>query len=202
VSEHGYSVQKDLSEAEAMARALVPYVHEDELYGSVGSGGFFSGGGRMPSLTIGALLMRIRRLNMLRDRLNDEQTRRLEAVEARNAEIHNEWRVHYERKMIREANSRLDAMKAFFEECDEDPALCARVYGPEASRRTIVEEIMLAMEQHNIDDADLRRKARSSDNKLRGYLEPSDFVWVAELKPAYPEKTFWWLYHRPPNPKK
>jgi hypothetical protein len=192
-----YSIAQDLKEAEAMVKSLVPYVYEDALYGSAGSGGLFSSGS-LPSLTIGALLMRIRRLSVLRDQLNTAQINRLGAIEQRNREVQTEWRVHYEQKMAREAKSRLDAMSTFFQECNDDPGLCARVYKPEASRRTIAQEIMIAMEQMGIKDDEVNKKARSTDSKLRRYVQPSGFLWAAELQPAYPEDVFWWLYFQPP----
>ena len=60
MGETNYDRSKDLNEARKMADSLEPYVLGDQVYGSVG-GGFFTGG-NMPSLTIGALLMRVRRL--------------------------------------------------------------------------------------------------------------------------------------------
>ena len=50
MAEQKFSIERDVKEAQAMAAALVPYVYEDELYGRIGM--------NMPSLTIGALLMR------------------------------------------------------------------------------------------------------------------------------------------------
>jgi hypothetical protein len=94
MGEQNYSVEQDLKEAQAMADGLDRYVTEEQLYSTVGSGGFF-GGGKMPSLTIGALLMRIRRLHALSDRLNDEQKQQLQAITDQNAKVHKEWRLHY-----------------------------------------------------------------------------------------------------------
>ncbi len=187
-----YVVSRDLKEAEAMAQALVPYVHRDTLYGSVGAGGIFSGG-NMPSLTIGALLMRIRRLNILD--LDDNQKARLAQIKTRNQEVHNEWRVHYDAKMVREAHSRLDAMSTFFDECRSDPRLCARVYRPELLRRTIAQEIWLVL--HEKDD-ELKRKLAGVDSQLQRFLRPAEFQWDSILEPAYPKDTFWWLYQHPP----
>ncbi len=192
-----YTIDKDLKEAEAMAKALVPYVHEGQLYGNVGGGGIF-GSGNMPSLTIGAFLMRLRRLNTFS--LDSDQKARLQKAEHRNEQVLKEWRVHYERKLVREAHSRLDAMRTFFEECAADPALCARVYGPEVLRRTTVQEIIIAMEEIGLTDDELTKKAAGVDGRLRRYLQASDFVWDEQLIPAYPEKPFWWMYQHPPTP--
>ena len=72
MSEQIFSADTDLKEAQAMTNALEGYLLGDELYGRVGSGGLF-GGGKMPALTIGALLLRLRRLRVLADRLTPQQ---------------------------------------------------------------------------------------------------------------------------------
>ncbi|NWF68982.1 MAG: hypothetical protein HXY40_07845, partial [Chloroflexi bacterium] len=161
MSETTYNLEKDLSEADAMARALVPYVYEKDLYGRVGGGGIFSGG-TMPSLTIGALLLRLRRLRAQRDSLTPKQQAQLEQIEARHEQVRHQWAAAYEGKLVKEALSRLDAMKAYFDECSQSPRLCASAYLPEALRRTIVEEIRLAMRDYNIASAQVDSKARAT----------------------------------------
>ena len=194
-----YVLDKDLKEAVALADSLTPYVHENQLYGIAGSGGFFS---KMPAMTIGGLVMRLRRLDALRDQLTPAQQEKLEQAKARNAEVQKEWRVHYEGKMLREANSRLDAMRMYFDECASSPRTCANNYGPEVLRRTTVQELVIAMEEMGIESEDLRTKLAGTDSKLRRVVRPAEFVWAEMLKPAYPEKPFWWLYQHPPAPTK
>lgn len=198
MSEQNYSIDRDLKEAEAMAKALAPYVRVETLYGSVG-GGFFN---KMPSLTIGSLLLRLRRLNVLKDEMTSAQRSQLLEIESMNRSVYNEWRMHYETKMVREANSRLDAMKHYFDECNSNPKLCASVYRPEAFRRTVVEEIIIEMEHLRVESAELHTKKRATDSKLRGYVRPANFLWDARLQLAYEERVFWWLYQHPPQVEK
>lgn len=200
MSEKTYSIAKDLKEAEAMANSLASYVRQDNLYGSVG-GGLFSGG-NMPSLTVGALLMRLRRLNSFTDQLSPAQREQLARIQATHDAVAKEWRVHYEAKMLREANSRLDAMKTFFDECAQSPANCPRNYLPEVLRRTIVEELRIAMQERNIDEGEIKHKAQTTDSRLRRYVQPSHFIWASELQPAYPQTQFWWMYGEPPAVEK
>lgn len=197
MSEQTYSIDEDLKEARAMADALEDYVRGTELYGRAGSGGLF-GFNRMASLTVGALLMRLRRLRAQWEQLSASQRQTLEAAEAKHEQVRKEWRRHYDEKMLREAKSRLDAMGHFFEECRDDPKLCARVYLPEALRRTIVQELVPAIEDAGISDDELPAKLRRADAGLRRYTQPDDFLWDARLQPFYPRDTYWWLYARPP----
>lgn len=193
-----YSLDTDLKEAKAMADALENYVRGDTLYGSA-SGGFFSS---MPSLTVGALVMRLRRLDAQRDQMQDRQRKTLDAAVERYESVAREWTEHYEQKMLREANSRLDAMSNFFKECAESERQCAAVYRPEQLRRTIVQELLREMDSRNVSvGKELEAKVRNADKYLRGYFRPSEFEWADSLQAIYPESEFWWLYQRPPMPE-
>ncbi len=194
-----YSIAQDLREAQAMTDSLESYLKQDQLYGSVG-GGFFTAG-RMPALTVGSLVMRLRRLNLLMPQLDDKQIAQLGAISAAHEQIRREWRHHYEEKLKREAKSRLEAMRPFFEEA-KDPQLASRVYGPEALRRTIAEECLTTLESLSVDTADLRKLARATDGRLRGYVAAAPFRWDAQLREVYPPQPFWWLHSAPPVPER
>lgn len=190
-----YSFERDLKEAEAMVKALASYVRQDALYGTVG--GMFSSG-NMPSLTVGALLMRLRRLDVLRDELDGGQAARLDTAMTQNETVAAEWSLHYTGKVEREAKSRLDAMRTFFDECRSNPRQCAAIYKPEALRRTIVQELLLAMDELDMEaDGELDRKLHMIDQSLRRWLIPADFLWSPQIEAAYSKETFWWLYQHP-----
>jgi hypothetical protein len=190
-----YSLNQDLKEAEAMAGSLADYLCQDRLYGSAGGGMFSSG--KLPSLTVGALLMRLRRLDALSEQLDNQQLARLQKAQEQHEAVVDEWRVHYQQKMLREANSRLDSILPFFTEYRKDPDFGAQVYKPEAMRRTIVQELLPAIDEHNLDTEILRKKLTSVDGLLHSCLGKSDFLWGDMLQPVYAETTFWWLYRRP-----
>lgn len=192
MTEVTYSVERDLKEAKTLVEALVPYVYEDELYGK--AGGFF---GNVPSLTIGAVLLRLRRLRALHDHLTEAQRFTLGEIEALHADVYKEWRVHYDAKIEKEAISRLNTMRAFFDDCAQSPRQCAGSYMPEALRRTIVQEIVLLMASSGMDAKAVRVKIHETDSHLRGVASPSAFIWDVVLQPVYPQETFWWLYARP-----
>lgn len=198
--ETDYKIDRDLSEAQAMSAALVPYVYEDTLYSTI-SGGLF--GSRLPALTIGSLLLRLRRLRELQSELTDQQRSQLNQIEAQHGEVMREWRIHYEKKLQTEAASRLRAMKPFFDECKENPRLCAGAYLPEAYRRTIVQEIFMQMAKMGLEpDTEMVNLRVMADDGLRRFIRPSEFIWDVILKPVYDEKRFWWLYGHPPKNEK
>ena len=106
-------------------------------------------------MTIGALLLRRRRLSQLRAKLKRRDGFRLDAALAQHDELQREWRLHYEKKLKREVPSRLKVMAGFFRECSENPRDCAGAYPVEALRRTIVQEILTAMGEFGYEKSDM-----------------------------------------------
>ena len=190
-----YSVDQDLREAEAMTKGLENYLKGDTLYASAG-GGIFSFG-NMPTMTVGALLMRLRRLGVLRMQLNTQQREQLAELNRKHEEVRSEFPAHYEKKMLWEANSRLDLMRQYFSDA-MTPGDAVSNYPPEMLRRTIVQELLAAMDELRIQSAELDTKVQQIDSRLNGIAtERTGFLWDAQLEPAYPQKDYWWLYRKP-----
>ena len=190
-----YSLKRDLQELAQMGDKLHEYILGDALYMPV-SGGFFRGSST-PQLTTGAFLLRRRRLSQLRDELDAAAQAQLDATLAQHDDIQREWRMHYEKKLQQEVDSRLKMMVAFFRECSESPRDCAAAYPVEAMRRTIVQEILLAMDEFDFDKSEFFPKVRHCDSGLRRYFRSGEFIWSSQLEPVYPREVFWWLYGAP-----
>lgn len=190
-----YKIYIDLKEAKAMADDLADYVRGDELYGNTG-GSFFS---NMPTLTVGALLMRLRRLDALRGSLNKSQEADLDDTIQAWATVRDEWRLHYEQKILHEIDSRLDSMKTFFRECAENQQNCHNNYRPELLKRTIVEELLDEMTELKVGKDDIQAKVDATDAELRSYLRADEFQWSEQLERVYSKSVYWWLYQKPPK---
>ena len=186
MAETTYNLEKDLREAETMVQGLVPYVYEDRIYANVGNGGMFATK-NTPSLTLGALLMRLRRLHELANHMTDAQSATLERISDEHERVRKEWTLHYNNKLVQEATSRLKQIIQYFQECREDPRTCANSYLPEALRRTIVQEIADALEQHDARSTELNNAIHSADSGLQRYAMPSDFIWSEETSARLPE---------------
>lgn len=185
-----YDLAQDLREAVTMLENLAAYLRGSELYGSA-TGGFFNFG-NMPSLTVGALVMRLRRLKALHIQLSQEQRSTLDALLKQHEAIRKEWRSHYEKKVLREANSRLDSIQQYFQDDNRS------AYAPELLRRTIVQELLGVMNELGLASKELDDKLRYIDNRLGGIaLVHGDFAWDPILEPVYPKNEYWWLYRQP-----
>ncbi|MGJ3238146.1 MAG: hypothetical protein ACFE0Q_05515 [Anaerolineae bacterium] len=190
-----YKIQTDLTEAQAMVEGLADYVRGDQLFGHAGAG-FFS---KMPSLTIGALVMRLHRLSALRDQLSNKQQSKLDEAINNWQSTRREWRSHYEGKLLHEIESRLDSMQTFFKECADSQQSCHNNYRPEIQKRTIVQVLLDEMDELGIEDDEIHKIVKEADGKLRTYLRSDDFQWSDTLTKVYPQDTFWWLYQKPPQ---
>ncbi len=189
------SLQRDLAELEHMVERLADYVLGDRLYLPLAAG--YSRRSTAPQLTIGALLLRRRRLLRLRPSLNPKQQGRLDSALARHDAVQSEWTLHYENKLKQEVPARLTQMRGFFRDCQENPTGCAAAYPAEALRRTIAQEILLAMDEFDYDKGELMSGIERTDIALRRLLYADAFLWSVTLKPVYPPSVFWWLYSRP-----
>ncbi len=191
MGEQNYSIDSDLKEVQIMAAALVPYVYENELYGKVGAS--------LPRLTIGAVLLRLRRLQALRGQMNAQQTAILDQAQAQNDSARSEWGTHYIQKLEQEVTSRARDIQSYLKECREDPKACANAYMPEALRRTIIEEAAQAIPAGDLQSSGIGMKVKEADSGLRRTARDADFIWSETLRPIYPKETYWWLYSRPPG---
>ncbi|MEO0599556.1 MAG: hypothetical protein AAF126_25825, partial [Chloroflexota bacterium] len=107
--------------------------HHLRLYGY--AAGLFS---NMPSMTIGSLVMRLRRIDTLRMHMPDSKKKKLDDALDKYLQVRTDWLYHFENKIKQEAHSRVDAMKGFFYECSDNIRNCIGIYKPEMMRRTIV----------------------------------------------------------------
>lgn len=190
-----YSLARDLDEFEQMVERLEDYLLGDAMYLPLG-GGFFHASST-PQLTLGALLLRRRRLCHLRAKLKRVDAVRLDAALAQHGRLQQEWTLHYNKKLRQEVPLRLRVMGGFFRECSENPRDCASAYPVEALRRSLIQEIMLAMAEFGYDKGNLRAAVRPADQALRRILHAGEFIWSPVLEEIYPRTMFWWLYGSP-----
>jgi hypothetical protein len=195
MSETHYHIDRDLQEAREMAQGLEDYVRGENLYGTVS--GLYASDPDMPSLTVGNLLLRLRRLQALQAEMSPEQRAILTEAEAEHERVRREWMNHYIGKATNEAGARLRSMEAFFAECEDAPETCAANYLPEALRRTVIQELVDGLNTANLPDSGLDKSLKNVDAQLRRFVESSSFLWDERLRPVYPQSRYWWLYERP-----
>lgn len=189
-----FDLNNDVRTVSEMASGIVPYVYEKELYGGMPP--------NMPRLTIGGLLMRLHRLNMLHNLLTPDQQAKVAEAQSLLDKARTEWPVAWEGKLERELDARLKTLSGLAQECRDDQQRCGEAYPSEIEKRVMVEHLVDALRaQDKLTDPQFAG-VRSFDTSIRGYLEKSGFIWDKRLAEAYPEDVFWFLYMRPKAPTK
>jgi hypothetical protein len=182
-----YDLDRDLHVLTAMASSLTPYLYEDEVYGQLG--------GNLPKLTLGGLLMRLYRLSHLDNVLDAPQQDTVRDARLNFEAEKAEWSAHYEQKLLRELQSRIEALDYFVRECVEDAAMCVTSYPSQAEKRIMIEHLAAEAKDTNVLTEDLAARLAELDQRLRRVLVNSDFIIADDrLKAVYPRERFWWLY--------
>lgn len=120
------------------------------------------------------------------DELTSVQQATIDKAQTQYEAVRKEWAVHTEKKMAREVVSRLKSMREFFRECRESMKLCSQVYPTEAQRRTIVQELLMAMDEYGYDTHEVITKAQETDGELRRWITAGEFLWDEQLQAIYP----------------
>lgn len=180
---------RDVRSVEAMAANLTPYVYEDDLYGILP--------GDLPRLTLGGLLMRLERLHALSDRLPDPQRHIAEAARHKLDEVRDKWRVHYEKKLVHEARSRMVHLHQFLKEAEENPNRIAPDCPSAMEKRVIVELLKDEATHLGVWTPELANTLYVIDSQIRHLGEQRDFIWDPSVESAYPREKFWFLYMGP-----
>ena len=192
-----YDIENDLNDAVSMAEGLEEYLKSDQVYGYSSKGMF----DRMPRLTIGALQLRLRRLNALRSRLSDTQKSALNSADKSVRDVQTEWREHFVSKLLKEIDIRLSGIQTYYNECLGDPELCYDNYYQEVEHRTLVQELFRVKANLNVPDDQNDKRLQETDAALHRITGSSSFQWDMALKSVYPDYEYWWLYSEPKVPE-
>ncbi|MBN1965802.1 MAG: hypothetical protein JW910_14215 [Anaerolineae bacterium] len=188
--------ERDVRILEAMADQMHPYLIEQELLWPIAGPGTSD----MPRLTIGGFLFRRHRLLALHDALTPAQQERLDATLVKWQTTRKEWSLHYDQKLIREWDMRVNLLAGFLDDCEEEGRTsCSSQWPIQAEHRTILYHVQDEATDRAVDGLDKSTLSRV-DRGLRRYLlsgEGDNFLWDDDLAVAYPRSVYWWLWVRP-----
>jgi hypothetical protein len=187
-------LDKDVRAVEQMAAQLTPYIYEDELFGVMPND--------LPRLTVGGLLMRLHRLEALRDLLMARQQETVDDALQRLNQVRKEWPLAVSSKVTQELKSRLNALGQAISECEENKRTCRENYPSDMEKRVIIELLKDELQAHDKWTDEVKGALSNLDNRIRRVAEKDDFCWDKRVEPAYPREKFWFLYMLPPRPKR
>jgi hypothetical protein len=180
----------DLAYIKAGLELLEPYLLSQSIYWPiqmkppVGEPPF-------PSLTLGGLLLA--RLKLEGVLIPGDLSGEVERIKAEMGRIYLGWRVAWEQKASREFQARLKLWRDFLEDYRANPAGQSDRYAYEVSRRVMLELLQPYAVQVSSAEFDL---LKGLDNLLKEILIAGDFIWDKLQAPAFPIKTYWYLYGR------
>jgi hypothetical protein len=183
----------DLEIAEAMVAELEEYIVKDDLYRTLII--HTSSGDQNVRMTGGDLLARLHRLQGERASLPPAQQARLDAAQKSADTIIYSLRTRFHARLQREMKARLDSLRWYLDECDEDRARCRTNFPFEMRNRQRVEEILKQLGKDLPQD--LTNLLKQVDRRIRTVAQGSDFIWDPRVRLVYPPERYWYLYLRP-----
>jgi hypothetical protein len=185
------SIEYDKNYIEAGLLDLEGYLLSKELYWPMGVSPP-AGEPPYPRMTLGNLLLSRARLSG--QNLRGGQKIEFEQLNKKLEGVRSEWRVAWGKKAAREFSARLSLWRDFLEDYRKEPEANLDRYPYEVSRRVILH--LLMPEAENLPPEELEL-LNGLDGLLKSLLVPSEFIWGPELKNAFPQGDYWYLYGQP-----
>lgn len=186
-------IETTLAITEAMVDELTDYLMGGKLYRQVmvqTPDGF-----KQPKMTIGALLENIETLQWQRNALNAEQQAALESIAGRVDIGRRAFSDSWEALLRRELKALLDSWKWYLDDVARDEK-ARENYANESRIRTRIDLVQRALAGDPQVSAE-RRELGELDERLKGMMQPGDYVGPAGGQAHYPRGEAWWLYGAP-----
>jgi len=169
---------------------LQRYVISADLYWPLRLTAATPGSIRTPQLTIGSLVLSLKRLSALDH--SGQQQAELSEITAQIEQVRQEWRANWAKKAAQEYGSRLNLWQQYLRELRDDPRQQANFYANEVRHRAILQLLQSEMlDSHPQNEVE---QLVMHDAILRGLTKPADFVWESEVKSAFSRELFWFLW--------
>ncbi len=182
-----------LAEAKEMAKALPKYLDQDELFWQMII--HTPEGDKLPKMTIGGLLERVRHLERNREKLDGAAQESLRQIEESIDDARSRFREAYAKFLQKEFSSYLHSWHWYLDDLLSGNGDALDRYPQEVSIR---ERIELLIEEAGKVGAELPlEKVKAEDERLRRIWSEGDFIWPKELQKFYPKGRYWWLYGKP-----
>ena len=187
-------LKRDLAILSSMTTDMVNYLSSDVLYWPSMEVGY-------PELTLGGYWMRVDRLTILSDLLDDTEQTQLNDLLVQFKDIAAENVVKFELKASRELKARLRQWEQRLQDFEKGLDVSKAYYANDAQVRVMITCLIeiLADPPYQIDPLHLEEVAEL-DTRLRLNWQGGTFIWPQEWLPAYPKDPYWWLYGIPAAP--
>jgi len=166
---------------------LYDYLLSAELYGTATPA---RGGGEALRLTVGNVLLSLRRLRAVRWPAGQQET--LDGLERNILGLRQRWRANWQRKAQREFVARLQLWQDYLHEVSSEGGRHRTEYAFKVRWRAVLECLRPELGTGQLEEP--RQRLEGLERRLEALSVAADFVWEADLAPAFPSEPFWFLY--------
>ena len=188
-------IARDAALCEAMADEIKEYLKSNELFWEPDRRR--PGGADLPKLTIGGLLLAMRRLETLRDHLNPDKAKALTRAGREMAFQKSQWRLRYQNKLARDLRSRLDAWAWYLDDCQQQGKAAIIHYPRQVETRVKIDLLLDEAIEVGLEVKESHKRKAGLDERLRTLFTKGGFGWISELAAGFPPNRFWYLYGTP-----
>jgi hypothetical protein len=185
--------ENDLTFLREAAPDLQEYILSRDLYWILRSPSPMLGGGQLPQLTIGNLILS--QVRLAAGNLSESQNRELGQLSAQIEKVRAGWLANWRQKAGKEFISRLNLWQQYLRELRGDVRQHAPFYTKEVRVRVIL-ELLAAQGQADLP-VDSGEQLQMLDQILRGLVQPGPFIWDAPLTGVFLPEKYWFLYSSP-----
>lgn len=177
----------------AFLRASVPqlenYLLSDVLYYPITSEGGRQLSGDTTRLTLGNLLLSVRRLEVVTipDTHKTDAAEHLGQVE----HLHARWQANWKKKVSAEIPNRLRLWKNYLDDWQENSSSAAGEYRYNVRLRVILELLFVETDELFVQEKVL---IHALDSRLKAKGTTGPFIWDQQYQSAFPMDPFWYLY--------
>jgi hypothetical protein len=190
---HAYTPDSDLQFIEACAPELEAYLLASGIYWPLAQP---KGRVVLPRLTLGGLLLALRRLGAVELGLPGSQAVRLTRARTRIETERLRWSAAMATKIALEIHAYFSLWRAYLDDLSDSPEPNAELYATEVRQRTMLQLVATAPEFDPLP-AEVNQALHGFDGRLRERFAAGPFVWENQLAPAFPPPEYWFLYGRP-----
>ncbi len=184
-----YDIKRDLYVLTTMSLSLEQYITDPNMFHN--PQGMFS---KMPPMTLGTFLLRLRRISALQTELDVGERAQLTVAVQAHTTVLEDWAHHYNMKIQEEVEMRINSIQKFLNELNDTPVDSVNDYHPELYTRTIIAELINQNDVTSEIPPVLITELENIDEKWRSLTRNSYFHWDEQLRDVYPESRYWWLY--------
>jgi len=182
-------IENDYAFLRASVSQLEDYLLSDVLYYPVTADGGRQLRGDTTRLTLGNLLLSVRRLEA--DALPEDIRNKADEAIGQVNHIRNRWQSNWKRKAGLEIQNRLRLWKNYLDDWRENSPSAAGEYRYNVRLRVILELLFSESDELFVQEHEL---LRSLDSRLKAKGTAGQFIWDSRYQNVFPTDRYWFLY--------